>query len=56
MDVEQLHNDILFMLPSDPIAQIYLSDILDPCWSVDKTGFLCLDGCIFVLESSGLCL
>ena len=53
MDIEQLHNDILSALPSDPIAQIHLSDTSHPCWSIDATGLLRLDGRIFVSEGDG---
>ena len=54
MDIEQLHNDILSALPSDPIAQIHLSDTSHPRWSIDVTGLLRLDGCIFVPEADDL--
>jgi len=54
MDVETLHNDILSALPSDPIAQIHLSDPLDSHWSTDEAGFLHLDGRIYVLDLDGL--
>jgi len=40
MDVEALHSDILSALPSDPIAQVHLTDPLDSCWSTDEAGFL----------------
>ena len=56
MDIEQLHNDILSALPSDPIVQIHLSDTSHPCWSIDATGLLRLDGRIFVPEADDLCL
>ena len=54
MDIEQLHNDILSVLPSDPIVQIHLSDTSHPRWSIDATGLLHLDGCIFVPEADDL--
>ena len=54
MDVETLHNDILSALPSDPIAQVHLSDPPDSRWSVDETGFLRLDGRIYVPDSDNL--
>jgi len=54
MDVETLHNNILSALPSDPIAQIHLSDPPDSRWSADEAGFLHLDGCIYVLDLDGL--
>jgi len=40
MDVETLHSDILSALPSDPIAQVHLTDPLDSRWSTDEAGFL----------------
>ena len=54
MDIEQLHNDILSALPSDPIAQIHLSDTSHLRWSIDATGLLRLDGRIFVPEADDL--
>ena len=56
MDIEQLHNNILSALPSDPIAQIHLSDTSHPHWSINVTGLLRLDGRIFVPEADDLCL
>ena len=40
MDAETLHSDILSALPSDPIAQVHLTDPPDSRWSTDKAGFL----------------
>jgi len=54
MDVETLHSDILSALPSDPIAQIHLADPPDSRWSTDETGFLRLDGRIYVPDSDDL--
>jgi len=54
MDVETLHNDILSALPSDPIAQIHLSDPPDSRWSADEAGFFRLDGRIYVPDLDGL--
>ena len=54
MDIKQLHNDILSALPSNPIAQIHLSDTSHPHWSIDATGLLHLDSCIFVPEADDL--
>ena len=54
MDIEQLHNNILSALLSDPIAQIHLSDTSHPHWSIDTTGLLRLDGRIFVPEADDL--
>jgi len=54
MDVETLHNNILSALPSDPIAQIHLSDPPDSRWSTDEAGFLRLDGRIYVPDLDGL--
>ena len=54
MDMETLHNNILSTLPSDPIAQVHLSDPPNSHWSVDEIGFLCLDGCVYVPDSDDL--
>ena len=54
MDIEQLHNNILSALPSDPIVQIHLSDTSHLCWSIDVTGLLHLDGHIFIPEADNL--
>jgi len=56
MDVETLHSDILSALPSDPIAQVHLTDPPDSRWSTDEAGFLQLDGCIYVPDLDDLCL
>jgi len=56
MDVETLHSDILSALPSDPIAQIHLADPPDSHWSADETGFLQLDGRIYIPDLDDLCL
>ena len=54
-DIENLHNDILSSLPSDPLAAIHLSTKApDSRWSVDSDGFLRLDGCIYVPDSDDL--
>ena len=54
MNIEQLHNDILSVLPSNPIAQIHLSDTSHLRWSIDATGLLCLNSRIFVPEADDL--
>jgi len=54
MDVETLHSDILSVLPSDPIAQVHLTDPPDSHWSTNKAGFLRLDGRIYVLDLDDL--
>jgi len=54
MDVETLHSDILSALPSDPIAQVHLTDPLDSCWSTNKAGFLQLDGRIYIPDLDDL--
>jgi len=54
MDVETLHSDILSALPSDPIAQVHLADPPDSRWSTDETGFLRLDGRIYVPDLDDL--
>jgi hypothetical protein len=55
-DIENLHNDILSTLPSDPLAAIHLSTSKSPdsCWSIDTDGFLRLDGHIYVPDSNVL--
>ena len=54
MDVETLHSDILSALPSDPIAQIHLTDPPDSHWSTNEAGFLQLDGHIYILDLDDL--
>ena len=54
MDIKKLHNNILFALPSDPIAQTHLKDKSQPWWCVDDAGFLCLDDQIYVPDSDDL--
>ena len=56
MDIKTLHSDILTALPSDPIAQAHVSDTAESRWSVDESGFLRLDQCIYVLDIEDLCL
>jgi len=54
MDVERLHADILANLPSHPIAKAHLLDTSNPRWLTDETGYLCLDGRIYVPEANDL--
>ena len=54
MDVETLHSDILSALPSDPIAQVHLTDPPDSRWSTNKAGFLRLDGHIYIPDLDDL--
>jgi len=54
MDVEHLHADILANLSSDLIAKAHLSDTSNPRWSTNETGYLCLDGCMYVPEADDL--
>jgi hypothetical protein len=55
-DIENLHNDILATLPSDPLAAIHLStsESPDSRWSIDTDSFLRLDGRIYVPDSNDL--
>ena len=54
-DIENLHNDILSSLPSDPLAAVHLStEAPDSRWSIDSDGFLRLDGRIYVPDSDDL--
>ena len=54
MDVECLHADVLTTLPSDPIAKAHLSDTLSPQWSTNETGYLRLDGHMYIPETDDL--
>ena len=56
MDVERLHADILANLLTDPIAKAHLLDSSNPRWTTDETGYLRLDGRIYVPEANDLCL
>ena len=53
-DMENLHNDILSALPSDPLAAIHMTNSKpsDPCWTIDSDGFLWLDDCMYVPDSN----
>jgi len=54
MDVERLYADILANLSSDPIAKAHLLDTSNPRWSTDETGYLCLNGRMYVPEADDL--
>ena len=54
MDIETLHSDILTALPSDPIAQAHASDTTESRWSVNESGFLWLDQCIYIPDVEDL--
>ena len=54
MDVERLHANILANLPTDPIAKAHLLDTLNPQWSTNEAGYLCLDGRMYVPETDDL--
>ena len=54
LDVEQLHKDILAVLPADSIAQSHLSDSSDSRWSKDSTRLLHLDDRIYIPDSNDL--
>jgi len=54
MDVERLHANILANLSSDPIAKAHLSDTSNPRWSTNETGYLHLDGHMYVPEADDL--
>ena len=56
MDVERLHADILANLLTDPIAKAHLSDSSNPRWTTDETGYLRLNGRIYIPEANDLCL
>ena len=54
MDVERLHAEILANLSSDLIAKAHLLDTLNPQWSTNETGYLHLDGCMYIPEADDL--
>jgi len=54
MDVKRLHTDILANLPTNPIAKAHLSDTSNPRWLTDETGYLCLNGRMYVPETDDL--
>ena len=54
MDVEHLHADILANLLTDPITKAHLSDTLNLRWSTDETGYLCLNGRMYIPETDDL--
>jgi len=54
MDIEHLHADILANLSSDLIAKAHLSDTSNPRWSTDETGYLCLNGHMYVPKANDL--
>jgi len=55
LDQNQLHSDILAILPSNSSISNYLS-YPEECWSKDNTGFLRFDGRMYVLNNTNLCL
>ena len=54
MDVERLHADVLTTLPSDLITKAHLLDTSSPRWSTDETGYLRLDGHMYIPETDDL--
>ena len=57
MDVNTLHQDILSELQNDPVAKIRLDNPNDPSvprWTQDSSGFLRLDGRIYVPDGKDL--
>ena len=54
MDIETLHSDILTALPSDPITQAHVSDTAKSQRSVDESGFLQFDQCIYIPDIKDL--
>ena len=54
MDIERLHADVLTALPSDPIAKAHLLNTLNPRWSTNETGYLHLDGRMYIPETDNL--
>jgi len=56
MDVKHLHANILANLLTDLIAKTHLLDTLNPRWSTDETGYLCLNGRMYIPKADDLCL
>src|SRR6266481_6926209 len=56
MDMERLHIDIHADLQSDPMALEHLSSTTDPHWTTNTNGLLHCDNCIYVPDSSSICL
>ena len=58
LNIDQLHEDICSVLPSNPIAAKHLPSISkdDSRWSVNTEGLLHLDNRIYVPEANDLCL
>ena len=57
LDIEQIHQDILSAIPSDPALKPHLDKPEDPehpRWSQDSQGFIRLDGRIYVPDSDTL--
>ena len=55
-DVEILHNDILFTLPSDPLAAIHMTNSKpsNSHWTIDSNSFLQLNDCMYIPDSNDL--
>jgi len=53
LDQNQLHSDILAILPSDSFISNHLSHP-EGCWSKDDTGFLRFDDRMYVLDNANL--
>ena len=54
MDVERLHTDILTNLLTNLITKAHLLDSSNPRWTTNETGYLHLDGRIYVPEADDL--
>ena len=53
MDQEQLNQDILLALPTDPLYLTHLN-APKPCYSVNSDGYLRLDNRIYIPDSNNL--
>ena len=56
MDIEQLHNTIQKSYSLDPITAVYFQCISDPKWTIDKSGLLHCNDCIYIPDANDLWL
>ena len=55
-NMENLHEDILFTLSSNPLAAIHMTKSEPPnsCWTIDSNSFLWLNGHMYIPDSNDL--
>ena len=54
MDIEQLHNTILESYPLNPVTAVHFLHISDPKWTIDDSGLLCQNNCIYVPDANDI--